>query len=92
MGREYSFWTEEPGGIQSLGLQRVVHNLATTYNIILLGDRENSSKQKRKAWPTQGQFCTNKVSVLTGYYRPHWGEGKQVHTHALGMTQWLQIN
>lgn len=90
MGTEYSFWTEGPGGIQSVGLQRVVHNLVTIHNIILLGDRENSSKQKRKAWPTQGQFYTNNVLVLTWYYRPHWGEGKQVNTHTLGMIQWLQ--
>ena len=24
-------WTEEPGGIQSMGLQRVGHNLATEH-------------------------------------------------------------
>ena len=92
MGIEYSLWTKEPGGRQSIGLQTVGHDLETTHNIILLGDRKNSSKQKRKSWPTQGQFCTNKVLVLTWYYRPRWGEGKQVHTHTLGMTQWLSIN
>ena len=25
-------WTEEPGGLQSMGLQRVGHNLATKHN------------------------------------------------------------
>ena len=27
--------TEEPGGLQSLGLQRVGHNLVTEHNILL---------------------------------------------------------
>ena len=29
-------WTEEPGGLQSMALQRVVHDLATTTTVIRL--------------------------------------------------------
>ena len=28
-------WTEEPGGLQSMGLQRVRHNLATEQHLAL---------------------------------------------------------
>ena len=32
-------WTEEPGGLQSMGLQRAGHNLATEQQIQQLGGR-----------------------------------------------------
>ena len=33
-------WTEEPGGLQSMGLQRVQHNLATEHACLILIYRE----------------------------------------------------
>ena len=33
-------WTEEPNGLQSMGLQRLGHNWATNYSSLLSVDRE----------------------------------------------------
>ena len=31
-GNQLEYWTEEPGGLQSMGSQRVKHDLATEHN------------------------------------------------------------
>ena len=39
-------WTDEPGGLQSIGLQRVEHNLATKQQTLL---KPHSSEEKTEA-------------------------------------------
>ena len=44
-------WTEEPGGLQSMGLQRVGHNLATKQQIkSVTGDTEPEGEQDKGEW------------------------------------------
>ena len=38
-------WTDEPGGLQSIGLQRVGHNLATKQQTLL---KPHSAEEKRR--------------------------------------------
>ena len=38
-------WTEEPGGLQSMGLQRVRHNLVIKLSQIQLSDSETDQQQ-----------------------------------------------
>ena len=44
-------WTEEPGGLQSMGLQRVGHNLSTKQQIkSVTGDTEPEGEQDKGEW------------------------------------------
>ena len=38
-------WTDDPGGLQSIGLQRVGHNLATKQQTLL---KPHSAEEKRR--------------------------------------------
>ena len=42
-------WTEEPGGLQSKGLQRVGHSLATEHSTAQLNNKESSNAMKECA-------------------------------------------
>ena len=47
-------WTEEPGGLQSMGFQRVRHDFTFTFLIRVKEESEkaglNLNKQKRRPW------------------------------------------
>ena len=42
-------WTEDPGGLQSKGLQRVGHSLATEHSKAQLNNKESSNAMKECA-------------------------------------------
>ena len=48
-------WTEEPGGLQSMGLQNIRHELAT---------KKKKKRQKSKYTITRGE-CNHAVSIIT---------------------------
>ena len=41
-------WTEEPGGLQSMGLQRVRHNLATEHSRLQVTQHKHKSSNRNK--------------------------------------------
>ena len=72
-------WTEEPGGVQSMGSQRVEHDWATnTVNPrtrVLLREHGGETRKKRQLREYRGRDGSGEArllfSFLTGSYYPH---------------------
>ena len=59
-------WTEEPGGLQSMGLQRVEHGWATKQALTTLPGRDTLwCKSLQFLWCLQSVFIPTRVCVLT---------------------------
>ena len=48
-------WTEEPGGLQSMGLQRVRHNWATSFSLSQRNGETEDTKDWAKTWGMETQ-------------------------------------
>ena len=61
-------WTEEPGGLQSMVLQRVGHNWAT--NTLILYPLNNAGVKNRvwyDSFPWRGKICSRSSRTLQGW-------------------------
>ena len=62
-------WTEEPGQLQSMGLERVGHNLATEQQFLLLGFIMDSIFSKKWELREKGACRYMKSEVTRGYLK-----------------------
>ena len=53
-------WTEEPGGLQSTGLQRVRHNWVTKYSSLFYKQMESPSFSLKDIWTSGPVWALNK--------------------------------
>ena len=63
-------WTEEPGGLQSMGRQRVIHNLATKQQEIHV---KCLGQHLVRGQHTTGMVC--EYLIIHSSQQPHEGEG-----------------
>ena len=74
-------WTEEPGGLQSKGWQRVGHNWATNTFTFTLWDHEKQLLQSLKWWWSQVASACNGLELGLGS-QPETGLGPSTQTLA----------
>ena len=65
-------WTEEPGGPQSKGFQRVRHDWVTNTNIYLGSEWMMQSSRQRAQGPHVAVAMENRCKGLNRIYRPYW--------------------